>query len=161
MDGLIMLLIKLIVCNWKALPGVSFAGGLNRIIKSKKRLKKKSLSPEAPARRRHKARRSWDILPNKLQTLVISARGLSYRNENLNCLHTPASFVKDFRSEVPFSYIQTSLFTWRSPASKMTSVAVHIPCMSGYQTTVEKLNGPCLFLIFYLPIKGLYCSIKQ
>lgn len=40
MDGLIMLLIKLIVRNWKALPGVPFAVGLNRIIKSKKNIKK-------------------------------------------------------------------------------------------------------------------------
>lgn len=76
----------------------------------------------------------------------------------------PASIVKGFRSEVPFSYIQTSLFTWRPSASKTTSVAVHIHCMSLYQTyqiAVEKLNVPCPFLIIYLPTKGLYCSIKQ
>lgn len=103
MDGLIMLLIKLIVCNWKALPGVPFAGGLNRIIKSKK--KNKSQSPEALARSCHKVRGSWEILLNKLQTLVISARGLSHRNRNLNWHHMPASIVRGFRSE---AYIHTN-----------------------------------------------------
>lgn len=76
----------------------------------------------------------------------------------------PASTIKSFRSEAAFSYIQTSLFTWTPPASRMTSVAVHIPCMSVYQTfqsTIEKLNGPCPSVIFYLPVKSLCFSTNQ
>lgn len=76
----------------------------------------------------------------------------------------PASFFKGFRSEASFPYTQTSLFTWAPPARRMTSVASHLPFMSGYQTqqtTVEKLKGPYPFLNFYLPIKVLYCSMKQ
>lgn len=76
----------------------------------------------------------------------------------------PARFFKGFRSEASFSYTQTSLFTRGPPASRMTSVASHLTFMSGYQTqqtTVEKLKGPYPFLNFYLPIKILYCSIKQ
>lgn len=55
MDGLIMLLIKLIVCNWKALLGVPFAGGLNRIIKSKK--KKKIPKPWRPSKKMSQSKR--------------------------------------------------------------------------------------------------------
>lgn len=77
---------------------------------------------------------------NKLQTLVTRSRGLSHRNANLSWLYVPASTVHGFKSEAPLSYIQTSLFTWRPSSSKMNSVAVHMPCMPGYQTTVESLN---------------------